>query len=65
MEKRWQFNRPNSFIPVAEEMGIIIPIGRGVIEEACKTIREWRVKYNFVMPIAVNVASQHPADHDD
>ncbi|MEC4726373.1 EAL domain-containing protein [Shewanella sp. D64] len=53
---------PLSFIPVAEETGIIIPIGRWVIEEACKTLREWKVKYNFVLPIAVNVASQQFAD---
>ncbi|NRD72775.1 EAL domain-containing protein [Shewanella sp. VB17] len=53
---------PLSFIPVAEETGIIIPIGRWVIEEACKTLREWKIKYNFVLPIAVNVASQQFAD---
>ncbi|MFT5235749.1 MAG: diguanylate cyclase (GGDEF)-like protein [Shewanella sp.] len=63
---RWKKNgcliSPLSFIPVAEETGIIIPIGRWVIEEACKTLREWKVKYNFVLPIAVNVASQQFAD---
>lgn len=53
---------PLSFIPVAEETGIIIPIGRWVIEEACKTLREWKIKYNFALPIAVNVASQQFAD---
>jgi diguanylate cyclase (GGDEF)-like protein len=63
---RWQKDgrliSPLSFIPVAEETGIIIPIGRWVIEEACKTLREWKVRYNFVLPIAVNVASQQFAD---
>lgn len=63
---RWQKDgrliSPMSFIPVAEETGIIIPIGRWVIEEACKTIRKWKMEYNFALPIAVNVASQQFAD---
>ena len=63
---RWQKDgrliSPMSFIPVAEETGIIIPIGRWVIEEACKTIKEWQNKYNFALPIAVNVASQQFED---
>jgi len=63
---RWQKDgrliSPMSFIPVAEETGIIIPIGRWVIEEACKTIRKWQKEYNFALPIAVNVASQQFAD---
>ncbi|CAM3307419.1 putative bifunctional diguanylate cyclase/phosphodiesterase [Shewanella violacea] len=63
---RWQKDgrliSPMSFIPVAEETGIIIPIGRWVIEQACKTIKEWQNKYNFALPIAVNVASQQFED---
>ncbi|NRB23185.1 EAL domain-containing protein [Shewanella sp.] len=63
---RWQKDgrliSPMTFIPVAEETGIIIPIGRWVIEEACKTIKEWQTKYNFALPIAVNVASQQFED---
>ncbi|KPZ71996.1 MULTISPECIES: bifunctional diguanylate cyclase/phosphodiesterase [unclassified Shewanella] len=63
---RWQKNGelvpPMSFIPIAEETGIIIPIGRWVIEQSCKVIREWEKKYNYAIPIAVNVASQQFAD---
>ncbi|MCL1066611.1 EAL domain-containing protein [Shewanella olleyana] len=63
---RWQKNgeliSPLSFIPIAEETGIIIPIGRWVIEQSCKVIREWEKKYNYAIPIAVNVASQQFAD---
>ncbi|WP_418358317.1 putative bifunctional diguanylate cyclase/phosphodiesterase [Shewanella basaltis] len=63
---RWQKEgrliSPMSFIPVAEETGIIIPIGRWVIEQSCKVIREWQRKYNYSIPIAVNVASQQFAD---
>jgi EAL domain-containing protein (putative c-di-GMP-specific phosphodiesterase class I) len=63
---RWQQDgrliSPMSFIPVAEETGIIVPIGRWVIEQSCKTLREWQRKYNYAIPIAVNVASQQFAD---
>lgn len=63
---RWQKDgrliSPMSFIPVAEETGIIIPIGRWVIEETCKTLKEWQKKYNFALPIALNVASQQFED---
>lgn len=63
---RWQKDgrliSPMSFIPVAEETGIIIPIGRWVIEQSCKTLREWQKKYHFAIPIAINVTSQQFAD---
>lgn len=53
---------PMSFIPVAEETGIIIPIGRWVIEQSCKTLRDWQKRFNYAIPIAINVASQQFAD---
>ncbi|MFK7815510.1 MAG: EAL domain-containing protein [Gammaproteobacteria bacterium] len=48
---------PDAFIPLAEESGAIIPIGKWVIEEACKKIKSWNTKFNTSLFISINVSS--------
>jgi diguanylate cyclase (GGDEF)-like protein/PAS domain S-box-containing protein len=46
---------PMQFIPLAEESGLIIPIGIRTIREACRTIRDWQEEFPQPRPLEVSV----------
>ena len=46
---------PSGFIPVAEQAGLIVPIGRWVLGEACRRAREWQERYPGEAPLTVAV----------
>jgi diguanylate cyclase (GGDEF)-like protein len=47
---------PNDFIPIAEESGLIIPIGRWVLDTACAQAAEW-TRQGHPVRMAVNVSA--------
>ncbi len=47
---------PMSFIPIAEETGLIMPLGRYVLEQACRQVRAIRDRLNVDLPISVNLS---------
>lgn len=60
---RWQhpvhgFISPMNFIPVAEETGLIIPIGEWVLYEACRQTRVWHEMGFKNLKVAVNLAGK-------
>jgi diguanylate cyclase (GGDEF)-like protein/PAS domain S-box-containing protein len=57
---RWQHPErgliaPADFVPFAEETGLIVPIGRWVLEQACKQARLWHEQYPLNEPLTMSV----------
>jgi diguanylate cyclase (GGDEF)-like protein/PAS domain S-box-containing protein len=52
---------PGEFIPVAEETGLIVPMGQWILETACQQIRLWQARFENGTPlsISVNLSPQH------
>jgi EAL domain-containing protein (putative c-di-GMP-specific phosphodiesterase class I)/GAF domain-containing protein len=57
-ERGWL--QPAEFIPVAEQTGLIVPIGRWILKEACRQWRQWHDKLNGLndFSMSVNVSSR-------
>jgi diguanylate cyclase (GGDEF)-like protein len=73
---RWQHPEhglisPTQFVPVAEETGLIVPIGQWVLETACRQVRVWQLqrrRSEAPLGLSVNLSPcqlQHPGLVDD
>ncbi|HWN42124.1 MAG TPA: EAL domain-containing protein [Thermoanaerobaculia bacterium] len=51
----WGLVPPEQFIQVAEETGLILPIGRWVLSEACERLQQWQREYPSKPPLTINV----------
>ncbi|CAN7292821.1 EAL domain-containing protein [Aquipseudomonas alcaligenes] len=59
---RWQhpqhgFVPPDLFIPLAEQNGMIIPIGEWVLDQACRQLREWHDQGFSELRMAINLST--------
>ena len=66
---RWHHPRrglvsPVQFIPIAEACGVIVPIGRWVLREACRQARAWRDAGLPPLRIAINVSARELREKD-
>jgi len=61
---RWQHPQrgaisPDEFIPLAEETGLIVKVGRWVLREACRQVQVWRAVYpETLLSVAVNISGR-------
>ena len=67
---RWQHPQrglvpPNSFIPVAEESGLIELIGRWALRTACEQIQRWQTAGLPIVKVAVNISARQFNDPKD
>ena len=46
---------PKEFLGVAEDTGLMVRIGEGVLREACHQLRAWQERYPSVLPLTVSV----------
>lgn len=68
---RWQHPQkgllpPMAFVPIAEETGLIVPMGRWILHEACRQLAEWETanpKFQD-LTMSVNLSIEQLADHE-
>ncbi|MCO4785339.1 MAG: EAL domain-containing protein [Marinomonas atlantica] len=60
----WGMIPPDQFIPVAEESGLILPLGEWVIRRACQHIQEWQSLGLPPINVSVNLSGRQFLQHD-
>lgn len=49
---------PNDFIPVAEESGLIIPLGEQLIKQLCRQLSQWKIADDSPFHVALNLSAK-------
>jgi diguanylate cyclase (GGDEF)-like protein/PAS domain S-box-containing protein len=55
---------PPVFIPIAEQTGLIVPIGAWVVEESCRQAAKWAATVDRELTVSVNVSPRQLAEGD-
>ena len=55
---------PNDFIPVAEQTGLILPLGMKVLQQSCEQLRTWHAQYGTRLTLAVNLSPRQLEEPD-
>jgi len=55
---------PSEFIPVAEETGLIVQLGRWVVRQACKQMAEWNRTHGTSLHVSVNLSAKQFQDEE-
>jgi EAL domain-containing protein (putative c-di-GMP-specific phosphodiesterase class I) len=50
--------RPLEFVPLAEETGLVVPIGEWVLREACRQTRDWQLRFSPSLSVGVNISAR-------
>jgi len=66
---RWQHPEmglitPDRFIPIAEESGLIIPLGEWIIRDTCSQLLEWDKNNEFNLIVSINISMKQLAHND-
>ncbi|MGI4826655.1 MAG: putative bifunctional diguanylate cyclase/phosphodiesterase [Janthinobacterium lividum] len=66
---RWSHSQlgmvpPSDFIPLAEETGMILELGRQVLTRACREVALWNTTWNTHLSVSVNVSARQFSDPD-